>query len=299
MKYMNKQQRPTIVTIQTILRGIGNEDFNNSNAIKMVRHADNRKDREIDGVPFSCSLLDLYRYERENFVRYQSEQPTGRFDNTEYLVVFVGEKGTKARLVAVYKILSSVPHPRKPGECILQLEEVEDFKFLSERIVIDWGGGVAKYYHDFKIEKPVIRIDEGFDEYGLPKFVSYRDTIMSYGDLKLIFEHPDCEWKGMLSAVNGIYMIKDKNNGREYVGSTYNRDGIWGRWKTYFETAGHGGNAKLEEKITEDPTYAKNFQWIILEELPINVSEQEAVRRENLYKDKFMTRNKNFGYNKN
>lgn len=94
-------------------------------------------------------------------------------------------------------------------------------------------------------------------------------------------------------------MIKDKNNGREYVGSTYNRDGIWGRWKTYFETAGHGGNAKLEEKITEDPTYAKNFQWIILEELPINVSEQEAVRRENLYKDKFMTRNKNFGYNKN
>lgn len=287
-----------IVTIQTILRGIGNEDFNNSNAIKLIRHADNRKNKDIDGVPFKGSILDLYRHERERFVRYQSEQLEGRFNGVDYLVVFVGEKGTTARFIAVYKILSSSPHPHKPGECILQLEEVEDFRYLSERIVIDWGGGVAKYYHDFRIEKPVIRIDDGFeDEFGVPKFISYTDTMLSYHELQAIFEHENKEWKTVLEAVNGIYLIQDKLTGKQYIGSTYNADGIWGRWKTYFVTDGHGGNSELKDLTANNKDYAKNFQWCILETLDINIPPALAVDRENLHKRKFMTRE--FGYNKN
>lgn len=293
-------KNPTIVTIQTILRGIGNEEFNNSKAIKLVRHADNRKNKDIDGVLFKGSILNLYRYERERFVRYQSEQLEGRFDGVDYLVVFVGEKGTKARFIAIYKILSSSPHPHKKGECVLELQEVEDFKHLSERIVIDWGGGVAKYYHDFKIEKPVIRIDEGFeDENGVPRFISYPDTVLSYEELKSVFTLEPEAWKSALQAVNGIYMILDKKDGKMYVGSTYNREGIWGRWAAYFKTDGHGGNVELEEKIADNPSYAKNFQWSILETLPINITLPEAVERENLYKLKFLTRNREFGYNKN
>lgn len=293
-----KKNRP-IVTIQTILRGVGNEEFNNSKHIKLVRHADNRKIKIINGEEVSDSIYNLYRYDKERFKWYQAEQMKKTFDKTEYMVVFVGEHSTTARLIAVYKINGSRQHPVTPDGCILDLEEVEDFKHMSERVVIDWGKAVVSWHQDFtKQLKPVIRIDEGFDdENGVPRFISFPDTILNYHELKAIFEHNDEIWKRVLSSVNGIYLIQDKKTGKQYVGSTYSSEGIWGRWQTYFQTGGHGNNKELEEIITNDPSYATHFQWCILEQLPINILPHEAIERENLYKSKFMTRE--FGYNKN
>ena len=45
----------------------------------------------------------------------------------------------------------------------------------------------------------------------------------------------------MLSAVNCIYLISDKKTGQQYVGSTYGKDGVWGRWQGYANTI-HNGN---------------------------------------------------------
>lgn len=72
---------------------------------------------------------------------------------------------------------------------------------------------------------------------------------------------------------------------------------LWGRWQCYFLTKGHGGNKDLEDLISKDPDYAVHFQWVILETMSIRISEDEAITRENLYKDKFLTRT--FGYNRN
>lgn len=300
------EKNRTIVTIQTILRGVGNKDFNNSKSIKLVRHADNRnkKQRLVFGKPFKGTLRDLYIRDRKMFMDYQSGQRKG-FENYDYLVVFVGEKGTTARFIAVYKINGYKPDPTDEDCVILDLEEVEDFKFMAERIVIDWGGGVAKFYHDFTFDKPVIRIDEGLeDKDGVPKFTSYQDTLLHYDQLKAIFDHKAYfdneyirEWKTALKNVNCIYLIQDELNGKQYIGSTYNADGIWGRWQTYFQTGGHGNNKEIEAIISSDPTYARHFHWCILETLDINISNHEAIERENLYKSKFMTRE--FGYNKN
>lgn len=300
------EQQPTIVTIQTILRGIGNKDFNNSKSIKLIRHADtrNKKERLVFGKPFKGTLRDLYIRDKKMFMDYQSGQRKG-FEKYDYLVVFVGERGTTARFIAVYKINGYKTDPSDDRFVILDLEEVEDFKFMAERIVINWGGGVAKFYHDFKFDKPVIRIDEGLeDKDGVPKFISYQDTLLRYDQLKAIFDHKTYfdneyirEWKTVLKAVNCIYLIQDELTGKQYIGSTYSSEGIWGRWQTYFLSGGHGNNKALEELIEKDPTYARHFHWCILETLDINISEDEAIKRENLYKSKFMTRE--FGYNKN
>lgn len=59
-----EQKRP-IVTIQTILRGVGNEEFNKSTHIKLVRHADNRKIKIINGEEVTDSIYNLYRYDKE------------------------------------------------------------------------------------------------------------------------------------------------------------------------------------------------------------------------------------------
>lgn len=292
----------TITTIQQILAG-RNDDFDKSNSIKLVRHADTRKPEErpimVNGNPFKGTLLELYRQDIEIFKEYQCRQKSGTFEKTDYLVVFVGERGTRARFIAVYKVGKAVPNPEVNGEVIIDLQEVEEFKFLSRRVVIDWGKSTVSWHQDFRNQiKPVIRIDEGFvDENGVPRFISYSDTILSFDDLKAIFTTDDEVWKNKLQAVNGIYMIVDKLNGKQYVGSTFGTKGIWGRWQCYFMTNGHGGNKDLEDLISQDPDYANHFQWIILETLSIRITEREAISRENLYKEKFVTRE--FGYNLN
>lgn len=74
--------------------------------------------------------------------------------------------------------------------------------------------------------------------------------------------------------------------GKLYVGSTYNREGIWGRWKDYAKT-GHGNDVELMRILETDPNYAKdNFTWSILQVLPLGISENEAVRIETLWKNK-------------
>lgn len=287
-----------ITTIQELLQG-RNPDFDAAKNIKLVRHADNRPIKIINGQEVKDGLLNLYRFDNEKFLNYQREQRQGTFDNTDYIVAFIGEEGTQSRFVAVYKVGNIIPNPNVDGECLIDFIELEEFKPLSRRIVIDWGKSTVSWHQNYRTQiKPVIRIDEGFeDANGIPRFTSYADTILSFDELKAIFTHNDEHWRNVLQAVNGIYLITDRSNGKQYVGSTYNTRGIWGRWEMYFQTGGHGNNVRLKDVIDKNPEYAKNFQWTILEHLPIRISEEDAILRESLYKRKFMTRE--HGYNDN
>ena len=66
-----------------------------------------------------------------------------------------------------------------------------------------------------------------------------------------------------------------------------------------YSKTGHGGNKSLEALCTKDPQYhVKNFQWTILEVLPLNVAPLVAIERESFYKKKFGTAEPN-GYNNN
>ena len=94
-------------------------------------------------------------------------------------------------------------------------------------------------------------------------------------------------WKKMLQAVNCIYAITDLNTGKLYIGSTYNKEGIYGRWNEYVRTKGHGGNTELKNLLVNDPDYGqKYFQWSILELLSLNIARTEAIKTECLFKKK-------------
>lgn len=135
-----------IISIQAILKG-RNEDFDNTpaTAIKMVRHADTRVGRKtekensvkllIEGEPVPngiSSLYEMYLDRRDLFDKYQSEQLKGRFDGIKYMIVFLGEKGTSARFLAVYEIKGQNPSTIK-DEVVLELSYVPEFKFLKKR----------------------------------------------------------------------------------------------------------------------------------------------------------------------
>lgn len=164
-----------------------------------------------------------------------------------------------------------------------------------------------KWYEDenkkiFK-EKYVVKIDEGITSPIVP-FTSYYDVNLTYSQLQDIIQTEDQVWKAKLESVNCIYCISDISNGKKYIGSTYSKKqseiGIWNRWKRYIDTGGHGDVVELINICNKDKNYPKiNFRWMILEILPINITSNEAVNREKNYKEKFLTRDKRFGYNLN
>ena len=130
-------------------------------------------------------------------------------------------------------------------------------------------------------------------------FESYEKTILDFQMLNEIIRNPEAnrDWERKLSAVAGVYIITDRKTGKQYVGSASGENGgIWGRWSNYIHTK-HGGNIRLKEIIEKDPRYYQDFQFSILEVLPLRWNSQDVLEREELYKRKLMTRE--FGYNNN
>lgn len=297
-----------IITLQELLSG-RNAEFDQAvadNRVKLVRHKDNRSEIIVHGKTIrDYTLYDIYKHDRKTFLNYQGEQSKPVFDNIDYIVAFLGEGSKEARFIGVYKNNGKQHTP--DDECssyIYDLTEVSGFDILKEKVIIDWGDAAICWHQYYSNIKEVIRIEKGMtDANGIPYFKSYNDVNLSFEQLKYIIEKEPEDWKVALQAVNCIYMIVDKHNGKQYIGSTYGKDGkksygIWNRWMSYVQTGGHGGDVKLTEILArEGKEYAKNFNWIILETLPLRITDKEAIARENVYKEKFLTRL--FGYNAN
>ena len=293
------ERKDYIATIQELLKG-RNEEFDKADVerIRLIRHKDSRKEKIIGGKIYENSLYDIYLYENDAFMTYQSEQLVKKFKNVDYIVSFIGEESTSSRFVGVYKnngILQMLPDYKGESLARFDIQEISGFELLKERVIIDWNNPVQWLQHYNAM--PVIRIDRGLMENNLPVFVRYEDVMLNYTQLKAIINSNNPEWKSRLESCNCIYLILDKSNGKQYVGSTYNTKGIWGRWSEYAKT-GHGNDVELKKCIDSDPKYAeKNFQWCILETLPIKILQDQAIERESLYKRKLGTRI--YGHNKN
>lgn len=301
-----------IISLQDLLRGRC-EDFDNTShkAIQLIRHADPRvrksskngdsTDLRIFGKPVPAGieeLYDMYVNHRGLFDKYQSEQLKGRFNDTKYWVVFLGEVGSTSRFLGVYEIMGRTPSEHDPNGEVLDLREVPEFRFLEEKIIIDWGKSTVSWHQYYNNNKNVIRIEEGLTKAdGTPVFKSYPEVVLDYNQLLLVLK--DEEWIQRLKELNCVYLIVDKSNGKKYVGSTYGQERIYGRWAKYAKS-GHAGNVELEKMIRSNPTHhEENFQWSILQTLDSFVIQPEAIRWEGLWKKKLYTLNTDFGYNKN
>jgi hypothetical protein len=159
-----------------------------------------------------------------------------------------------------------------------------DFESLEHRVVIEWGRG-ALAWHQHTTNKPVVQI--------LPTgqllrvFTDYLDFTLTHSELRYLFQHEDAnsEWRARLSAVAGIYLILATTTGRQYVGSAYGVDGIWGRWATYAANR-HGGNTLLRALVESDHAYPNAFTYSILQILPKTVTLAETLQWERRYKAK-------------
>ena len=243
--------------------------------IKLVRHKDARQKQFINGVEVEGNPYDWYRNDKDKFIAYQSEQHRDVFKNVDYIVSFIGENGTIARFIGIYKI-EGPDNERNTNKYCYKITEVEGFDELKERIIIDWGPSTISWHQwlNDKNDKEIIEITPGFDHI----FPGYEKIALTLAQLKnIILEKEYPEWKKMLSAVNCIYIITDRKTGKNYIGSTYGKEGIWGRWKEYAKTGGHGNNVTLQKLYDQDNSYPNNFSWSILETLSISISSYEAI----------------------
>ena len=266
----------------------------------------------IDGqVHKDKNLFDLFLDHQndglfEDYVREHTPVNANLLIQADYVIAFVAD-GKHSRFAGVYqvlgedkriKVLSEDPKKKYEEKIFLKVLRLRAFEPLGGRVLVDWGGLAAqRWLQWFRGDKKVLRIDQGIIRMMIP-FTSYNDVLLSFKELKNLIETDNVEWRDKLKAVNGIYGIADQSNGKLYVGSAYGNEGIWGRWKIYVETNGHGNNDMLVEIINNNKDYAwDHFQWFILETFPLNVTDDYAVHRENLYKEKLCTRK--FGYNIN
>ena len=275
-----------MITIQELLFKRGLVD---SKKTKLIKHKE-------DGI----DLYNLYRTNKQEFLKYQERQRKDAFKGIDFIVVFLGEERTLARFVGVFRVLkmTKLGSPKidgtnhKPYNYEYVIEEVKnEFDDLKDRVIIEWGKG-QNWINLITTKKEVVEIQPGLH---YKQFTDYFSFILDYRQLKEIVVNKYPDWKRMLSATNGIYLISDAKSGKLYVGAAYGKEGIWQRWSEYITTKGHGGNKTLKALVEKDKNYNFNFQFSILMLLPKTITTDQAIKMENLYKDKLGTNS--FGLN--
>ncbi|MGO2118508.1 MAG: GIY-YIG nuclease family protein [Fusobacterium sp.] len=121
-----------------------------------------------------------------------------------------------------------------------------------------------------------------------------------YSSLEVIFKNQLTDWKSALSKVKGIYLLTNKETGKNYVGSASGENGIWGRWSEYIFGL-TGGNKKLVELVKEEGEeyFKSNFKFTVLETVGSIATEDDILKLESLWKDKLLSRKDRLGYNEN
>lgn len=262
----------------------------NPKKVKLVRHASDEL-REI------C--------EKGFFEDYQCEQGKNVFDKCEYILSFIATEKTYCRFIGCYKVgekcsgkdklskmPSGFPYPDFFNEGVYYNMTLTNIMAeYKNRLVIEWGKNPQAWHQWAYNDKEIIALYPKTNFREVKPFSTYEDVILSYDELVSITQDSLIynDWKSALSNVNGIYLILDKETGNQYIGSTYNQDGIFGRWKNYADTK-DGGDIRLKDLLKSRSEAYKDFQFTILRVLSKCITPEEAINIESLYKEKLGTR---------
>jgi hypothetical protein len=247
---------------------------------------------------------------------YQSIQDPGKFDRFEFVFCFSVTSEKKTLFRGVFRKTGSEPFTEEvlgrfnPADQVLaeakkcvgnstfyHLEKTEILADYIDRLVIDWGGSNISWFQAYHVESPKLVVEIRPVGYFGP-FLDHQSVSLSRFELEYLFrnERFNTEWYGQLSKVGGVYVILDESTGAQYVGSAYGKEGLWGRWRTYYEDP-TGGNVGLAKVMGARPQAYKQFRYSILDVFPGNTIKEDVLSRESLIKRKLGSRV--FGLNEN
>lgn len=271
----------------------------NLDRVKLIRHVMGHERFQI-------------AYENKVVREYTQMQKPDFFKNTDYVLAFIGGKGTTAKFVGCYQVIGesstlkkellSADYPEvlleapSPGKqnVFHKLKDTDYFKDLEEKLYIEWGKGTVIWSQKASNKKPIIGIGH------LPKFTfnGYENIVLKFQQLEEILTDSIkySEWETALKSVHAIYLITLLDTGHQYVGSASGEESLLQRWTSYITTK-HGDNKDLKELLNKDPQRYKEFQFSLLQVIPKTMSRREVENVETLYKIKLGSRE--FGLNNN
>ena len=262
----------------------------NPKKVKLIRHA-GKEFREL--------------YEQGFLEAYQCSQGKPVFDKCEYILSFMATEKLYCRFLGCYKVgekysgddkLDKMPsgyiYPDQFNRGVYyDLTPVDIMSEYKDRLIIEWSKNTQAWHQWADQPKDIVALYPQTNFREINPFSTYEDVLLTYDELVAIVQDTLTynDWKSALSNVNGIYLILDKKTGSQYIGSTYNQDGIFGRWKNYADTK-DGGDVGLKALLKERPDAYKDFQYTILRVLSKCITPEEAINIESLYKEKLGTR---------
>jgi hypothetical protein len=255
--------------------------------VQLVRHIDTRFSKIM--TPY-----ELWRTDRKQFEKYQSQQGRKVFQVGGILASFVVTTSKDTLFVGLYKIcgIGKVPKGRLcplsnndvGGEFLYDLVQISNMETYVGKLIIDWGIGFKSWVQRAKNKnKPIVEINRKITDPPFPGFHNFRCNTNKIEALPY-------NWQEVLRNSNGVYILICQDTGKQYVGSAYGEGGLWGRFLEYART-GHGGNIELRNRGKREYVAA------VLQTLPSGLSSEEVIKIEYCWKEKLQTRL--FGLNKN
>lgn len=278
-----------ILNFSDVLKNVGLDP----KRVKLIRHS--MADKKFN----KC-------YKKNMVLEYTRVQDSKFSNGYDYWCVFISDKSTTARFFACYKVNSCIPDTQdvKPDgfpledwfqgqRMFYELEYADLLKEYEGRLLIEWGKGALAWAQKGTNEKPIVAIQDK------RIFSGYENFVLTYDELKEIVNDPTAHesWHTALSSIKAVYLIVDRENGRQYVGSAYGRGGLLERWTCYVKSL-HGGNKLMKELLCDYPDRYTHFQFSILQLLPKTATPDDVTQTETLWKKKLLTYEP-FGMNQN
>lgn len=214
-----------------------------------------------------------------------------------YWAICISE-GLNARLITVYENHGEISRfVRESGweGRTYDLRETQMLNSYRQRLTIAWSnprrwcvyGATAAKGEILSLADPIA-----------PPFPGFDTLVLTHSELRTVVSDPLYQhWRTALESVQGIYLITDSSDGRQYVGQTAGGQRILGRWSQYANN-GHGGNKELYSLFNRDPDHAEHFVYSLLRVFGPSVDPDIVHAAESHYKNALMTRQP-FGLNHN
>lgn len=270
--------------------------FNDLLALEAIEGSEVRLVRHQDGRLGRGRMYEAWRNDRAAFESYQSVQSKDRFPIGGLLAEFVVTEAQKTVFVGIYRVDAVGRCPSGSTDALLSHDVSGHFRYdltlmdhladYIDRVVIDWGAGTRSWVQRAANQpKPVIEIAEQYE----PRFPGFREFVRPINDVPTL---PN-GWQQVLRSVKGVYLLVDRDSGRQYVGSAKGADSLFGRWVQY-ATDGHGGNIGLKRSASGGP---RRYQVSVLEVVDENTPDATIEQIESYWKNKLLSRT--FGLNIN
>ncbi|WP_422757606.1 GIY-YIG nuclease family protein [Paenarthrobacter sp. C1] len=290
------------LTLAHVLAGVGAEQVPpvSLDDIHVIRHSFRPNDVAALRGPEDLTEERVLAYTREQDIsprRFPAAPP-------RFWVILIADGKNRSRLWGTFENRGELATERS-GSCrYFDLHSTDFLAPLKDRLVIDWDNPRSWHRGASSASAARMQVVEIADRDKVP-FPGFDGVLLSYPQLQDLVDDPRYgDWRAALSEVQGIYLITDSSNGKQYVGKADGSERILGRWTCYARD-GHGGNVALRElaydsvgETTSIKTdHARHFVFSLLRVFGPSTPSSEVNTAESHYKAALMTRK--FGLNRN